>query len=254
MMELYGLIAKFSFPPADGRCQQTYFVPSQLRSSPSGLYQIEPSDGDPCPLYVHFLNGFVPHGLFAQLLSKCIVWCSKCSPRKAPKLYQNGARFFIGKQPLFHLALICRKRFFKVILRRRPGPGPSKTDSATMARQVRVFLENALKVMSRELSWLRNLQYELCVACSHCLESRNKCSRHGSVCCAEDDCLHLLQLLPEEQLDCEMYFGDEPLKICGLEKWFLVGGNEVTILLNFDKRALDYVLFSPLNLTATGMF
>lgn len=237
MMENYGLIAKFSFLPAGGKRQQKYFVPSQLRSSPSDLCEIEPSNCDPCPLYVRFRGGFVPHGIFAQLLSKCMVWCSECSPKR-PDLYQGGARFFIGKKPIFHLALICRKRFIKVILRGRPGSDPSKTDSATMARQVRVFLEDALKVMSRELSWLRNLRYELRVACTHCLESRDKCSRHGSVRCADDDCLHLLQLLPEEQLDCERYFGDEPLKICGLEKWLLVDENEVKILLNFDKREL----------------
>ena len=120
MMELYGLLAKFSLLPADGKHQQTYFVPAQLRSPPSSLYEVNPSNCDPCPLYLHFLDGFVPQGLFAQLLSRCIVWCSECNPKRAPNLYQNGARFFIGEQPFFDLVFISRKRFIKVIMRRYP--------------------------------------------------------------------------------------------------------------------------------------
>lgn len=229
LMELYGLIAKF---------QQNYFVPSQLRSSPEGLSKRKPSKCDPCPLYVRFLDGFVPHGLFAQLLSRCILWCSECGSKESPNLYQNGARFFIGKQPIFELVLICRKRFIKVILKQRPAKGPPKKASATMAREVRVFFEDTLKVMSRELSWLRNLRYELCVACTHCLECPKQCSRHRSVRCPDDDCLSLLPLRPEEQLICPMNLGEEPVKICGLEKWLLVHENEVKILSNFDKQRL----------------
>ncbi|KAJ7326032.1 hypothetical protein OS493_028755 [Desmophyllum pertusum] len=66
MMELYGLIAKFSFLPAVGEHEQRYFVPAQLRSSPSGLCMMEPSNSDPCPLYLHFLDGFVPHGFISS--------------------------------------------------------------------------------------------------------------------------------------------------------------------------------------------
>ena len=236
MMELYGLVAKFSFLPADGKQQQKYFVPTQLRSLPSGLYEIKPSNGDPCPLYLHFLDGFIPHGLFAQLLSRCIVWCSGCNPIGAPDLYQNGARFFIGKQPIFDLVLISRKRFIKVILRRNPQASAlPTTDLAAKAREVRGFIEETLKVMSRELSWLRNLRFELCVACTHCLESPDECSQHRSVCSADDDCLCLFPLRPEEQLICPMNFGVEPVKICGLEKWFMVHEKEVRNFSNLSR-------------------
>ena len=258
MMELYGLIAKFSFLPTDGEHQQEYFVPAQLRSLPSGLCEMKPSNCDPCPLYLHFLDGFVPHGLFAQLLSRCIVWCSGCSPKRAPELYQSGARFFIGKQAIFDLVLICRKRFIKIILRRNPQASTlSTTDSVTEARGVRVFIDDTLKAMSQELSWLRNLRYELCVACTHCLESTQspqQCSKHRSVRCPDDECLRLLPLLPEEQLICPMNFGDEPVKICGLEKWLLFHENEVNILLNFVQQELQTSFISPLNLTATISF
>ena len=52
MMELFGLIAKFSSPSLP---DVKYFVPCQLRSPPEELRKMEPSSTDPCPLYVHFL-------------------------------------------------------------------------------------------------------------------------------------------------------------------------------------------------------
>ncbi|XP_078371994.1 uncharacterized protein LOC144655584 isoform X1 [Oculina patagonica] len=219
MMELYGLIAKFSFVPAVGEQEQRYFVPAQLRSSPSGLCEITPSNSDPCPLYLHFLDGFVPHGLFPQLLSRSILWCSERGPKQAPNLYHNGARLFIGKQTIYNLILICRKRFIKIILKeRRPSSAPPVTASSEMGRDVRLFLEDTLLDLSQELSWLCNLRYELCVACTSCL--KEECIKHGEVCCAHDDCLHLLRVLPEEQLICPKSFSDDTVEVLGLEKWF----------------------------------
>ena len=221
MMELYGLIAKFSFVPTDGEQEQRYFVPAQLRSSPSGLCAIKLSDTDPCPLYLHFLDGFVPHGLFSQLLSRCIRWCSERGPKQAPNLYQNGARLFIGKQIIYSLILICRKRFIKIILKqKRPSSAPPSTSLAEMACDVRVFLEETLQYLSHDLPWLRNLGYELCVACTDCLEQSKECVKHREVCCAHDDCLHLIRVLPEQPLICPKSFSDETIEVRGLEKWF----------------------------------
>ena len=63
MMEQFCLIAKYSPSPAD----VYYFVPCQLRSSPEELCKMEPSSTDPCPLYLHFQEGFVPHGFLPAL-------------------------------------------------------------------------------------------------------------------------------------------------------------------------------------------
>lgn len=229
MMELYGLIAKSSFEQ-----EQRYFVPAQLRSSPSALCEIKLSDCDPCPLYLHFLDGFVPHGLFPQLLSRCIRWCSEPGPKHAPNLYHNGARLFIGKQIIYNLILICRRRFIKIILKQRnPSSAPPFTASEEMARDVRVLLEDTLQDLSRELSWLRNLRYELCVACTVCSKQSEKCIKHREVCCAHDDCLHLLRVLPEEELICPKSFSDEIIEVPGLEKWFEGHKKEVQIHSNF---------------------
>ncbi|XP_074630317.1 uncharacterized protein LOC141889063 isoform X2 [Acropora palmata] len=72
LMELHGLIAKFSIATDENQDEQRYFVPTQLRSSPSALCEIKPSRCDPSPLVIHFLEGFVPQGLFPQFVSKFI--------------------------------------------------------------------------------------------------------------------------------------------------------------------------------------
>ena len=225
MMELYGLIAKFSCISSASEHEQRYFVPAQLRSSPSGLCEIKPSESDPCILYIHFLDGFVPHGLFPQVLSRCIGWCSEHGLKQTPQLFNNGARLFIGMQTIFDLILVCRKRFIKIILKRRnpasSGP-PATAAGAKMAAEVRTFMEATLDGLSRDLSWLRNLRYELCVACTYCSQSGEQCSKHRSLCCTHDDCLHLLRLLPEEELICPKSFNDETVKVRGSEKWFEV--------------------------------
>ena len=227
LMELYGLIAKFSCSSAESEQEQRYFVPSQLRSSPSGLCEIKPSETDPCPLYLHFLDGFVPHGLFPQLLSRCIRWCSEHGLKEAPQLFNNGARLFIGMQTIFDLILICRKRFIKIMLKQRnPGLAGQPSTTTSTAVDVRTFLMVTLQDMSRDLSWLRNLQYELCVACSHCLQSREKCKTHGSGSCTHEDCLHLLKV-PKEVLICPKSLSEETVQVRGLEKWFQAYKTEV---------------------------
>ena len=234
MMELYGLIAEFSFAPSAGEEEQRYFVPAQLRSSPSGLCEIKPSKSDPCPLYLCFLNGFVPHGLFPQLLSRCVRWCSRRGPRQTPNLYHNGARLFIGKQTIYDLILICKKRFIKINLKQRsPSSTVLSTAAASMGCEVRIFLEDTLRSLSLEFSWLRNLRYELCVVCARCFKLSEKCVKHRSVSCGHEDCLHLLRVNPEEHLICPRSFCDEAIEVPGLEKWFRFYTTEVQILLKF---------------------
>lgn len=223
MMEVYGLITKFSSSSAESEREQTeYFVPSQLRSSPLGLCELKPSESDPCPLYLHFLDGFVPNGFFPQLLSKCIHWCSKQRLKGPPQLFQNGARLLIGVHDIFELILYCRKRFIKVVLRKKTSSNSSAGRCSTrlMANKVRDSLEETLQSLSRELSWLCNLRYELCVLCASCLQSSEQCTKHGLVSCDHDDCQHLLQVLPGEELFCLRSFCDNTVKVHGLEKWF----------------------------------
>ena len=116
MMELFGLIAKFSSPSLP---DVKYFVPCQLRSPPEELRKMEPSSTDPCPLYVHFLDGFVPHGLFPRLVSRTTASAAGNESSHLQKLYQNGAWFVLEGNSIHDMILICQKRFIKILLRER---------------------------------------------------------------------------------------------------------------------------------------
>ena len=165
MMERFGLIAKFSASPTDKK----YFVPAQLKSSLVELCNMEPSSTDPCPLYLLFVHGFVPHGLFLQLVSRSIRWCSKTWATHQPSLYQNGAWFIIGKD-IHDFVLICKTGFVKVTLRQREAQSDQVEgqNSVELATLVREFLEDTLKNLSQEIPYLRGLQYRLRVACPYC--------------------------------------------------------------------------------------
>ena len=202
MMERFGLIAKF--------VDEIYFVPAQLRSpSPEDLLEEEPTFIDPCPLYIDFPSGFVPHGFFSQLVSRCICWCSKyCEP--LPKLSHCAAMFFIGKPVWTHeLTLLCKKRFIKVIVKQIADKLLAEAEEVPCL--VRKFLEEGL-----ELPWFKNLKYELRVTCPLCPEK--KCHKHEEIC-THEDCICLLDVAkPGEQLFC--YKRRRPITVTNLEKWF----------------------------------
>ena len=227
MMELHGLIAKISIATDENQDEQIYFVPTQLKSSPSALCEITPSECDPCPLVLHFLDGFVPHGLFPQLVSKFIYWCSENGLKETPQLFNNGARLFLGKQITFALILICKKRFIKIVLKtRNPSSCKSQSMNASneMALKVRNFIKKTLDVFSRDLSYLSNLQYEFSVVCTHC--QQRECDLHKKTSCDEDDCLHLLRVRPGKELICLRNFCDETVSP-GWEMWFEVPHTQV---------------------------
>ena len=227
MMELHGLIAKISIATDENQDEQIYFVPTQLRSSPSALCEIKLSGCDPCPLVLHFLDGFVPHGLFPQLVSKFIYWCSANGLKETPQLFNNGARLFIGKQITFAFILICRKRFIKIVLKTmNPSSCKSQSMNASndMAKKVRNFIERTLDGFSRDLSWLSNLRYELSVVCTYCLESTR--DLHKKTSCDEDDSLHLLRVRRGKELICLKNFCNETVSP-GWEMWFEVPHTQV---------------------------
>ena len=228
MMERFGLIAKFSVSSTD----EMYFVPGQLKASPVGLCKMTPSSTDPCPLYLLFVHGFVPHGLFLQLVSRSIRWCSKTWATHQPSLYQNGAWFIIGKD-IHDFVLICKTGFVKVILRQREAQSHQVVgqNSVILATLVREFLEDTLKNLSQEMLYLRGLQYRLCVACPYCHqgaeETRHACSDHVKTTCTHEDCFHLIDANEGRPAICYR----KPCKIvppvCGLKKWFLKRRSQV---------------------------
>lgn len=217
MMERFGLIAKFTSPT-----EESYFVPAQLRSPLSeDLCVKEVPSSNLCPLYVDFLSGFVPHGFFSQLVSRCIRWCSEKCFKHLPKLFQCAAKFFIGTPVTHNLILVCKKRFIKVILSQIKPVTESlsaQAEEVHVPSLVRRFLEDTMNDLKLELPWFSNLEYELRVACTLCPESR-KCPEHKEISCTHEDCLCLLEMVPpREQLFCRESGGE--VIVHNLDKWF----------------------------------
>ena len=228
MMELFDLIVKFSPSPTVVK----YFAPALLRSSPEDFCRIEPSHTDPCPLYIDFVHGFVPHRLFSHLVSRSVLWCCKKTwPMEQPKLYQNGACFLIGKQ-VHNFILICKKRFIKIVLRQTMQSYPLlAVKSEEVATQVLEFLKGTLQTLSQELPHLSGLQYEFCVACPYCNQGTDGvgqlCSNHGKLSCEDGECFHLLKLKEDQPLTCVRNWCDKEYTVRGLEKWFFKETSQV---------------------------
>ena len=223
MMEHFGLLVKFARSPSDIH----YFVPAQLKAPPKALREMETSSSDPCPLYLHFLEGFVPHGLFFQLVSRCSRRCPANGFTQPPRFYEGASTFFLEKTFRYQLTLLCKKRFIKIILKhqRTRDEQLSLTEEEEVASLVRTFLEDELGNMRQELPWLNNLKYELCVECPCCPEEETKCANHGQVYCAHEDCMSLVKVMSGGCLSC-CFQCCQTANLPRLEKWFSVKGED----------------------------
>ena len=211
MMEMYGLIAKFT--PEDSKKAPTsaavkYFVPAQLCSCP--VTDLDTSPTDICPLFINFSDGFLPHGLFPQLVSRFISACPTLGCRDEPNLFQNLVRFILGESDLF---LICKQSYVKVILQ-------NKEQDVGLPSQVRELLESILRSLSRDFVCLRNMRYEFCVTCPSCCDSNKVCTKHKVQSCAFIDCIHFLPISDDRKLICRKTFGSRSrVEVHGLEEW-----------------------------------
>ncbi|KAK3703402.1 hypothetical protein QZH41_007746 [Actinostola sp. cb2023] len=207
MMEHFGLIVPF-MPSAN-----CYFVPSQLISSPSEvLNQCETSQG-PCPLYIHFLDGFVPHGLYPQLVSKFISWCSANAGCHAvePNLYRDASEYILDSSSRIVMTVVCCRSFIKVLLQCKSEDNSGLHGKAV---EVKSFIENTLNKLSEQCPWYRCLKYKLCVRCPGC--AKKPCIAHRHSSCADEKCLHLLPIIKDQSFVCR--------KSCGDDRWPDVAG------------------------------
>jgi len=201
MMEQFGLLVQYSTSSDEVQ----YFVPALLEAPPGLLCKEASSSSDPCPLYVHFPEGFVPHGLYSHLVSRCTKWCSK-----PPHLFNGASRFVIDKVLTHRLILVGKKRFIKIMLKHsKPDDEVSLAEAEAeaeveeVASLVRGFLVDTLQDLSRKMPWLNNLRYELCVPCPNpnCPEKKEACPNHGQPSCTHEDCLRLLEILPGKKTE-----------------------------------------------------
>ena len=218
MMEMYGLIAKFTPEKTDKSSSSPvkYFVPAQLCSCPETDLDTAPTGI--CSLYINFSDGFLPHGLFPQLVSRFISACPALGCRDEPNLFQNLVRFILGGNDLF---LICKQSFVKVILQEKETD-PTKADAEDigLATRVRECLESILRSLSRDFACLRNMCYEFCVACPSCSDPNKLCAKHRIQSCPHSDCIHFLPISNEGKLICTKTFGARSrVEVPGLEEW-----------------------------------
>ena len=229
MMEKFGLIVQFAPSPTE----EKYFVPCQLWSPPDSLCKMEPSPADPCPLYLHFSRGYVPHGLYLQLVSRCTKWCSESGFKKPPKLYDGASLFFIGKEFTHHMMLVCKKRFIRTVLLRVEGNDRSLREPV-IAREVptlvRKFLNETMQNLRKTLSGLKNVAYKLCVECPYCLKMEKLCDNHGQFPCCDERCMCFLEVAPDGSFDyCSNSLCREILSLPELERWFSSSSKDSSI-------------------------
>ena len=165
MMEKYGFLARFHHHFNSSEIK--YFVPAQLRVSHPELWKLTPQDSDPCSLIFNFCNGFVPHGLFPQLVSHLITLFPKLGCTKDPKLYSNGAHFFLGKNSQFDLVLLCSKHYIELVFKGY-GTDSDQVAGNSLAVQVRTLIEQELERLCKQWHWLGNVHYDVCISCSTC--------------------------------------------------------------------------------------
>ena len=207
MMEKFSFLAKFQHEEEPNQQQNIsckgkiikYFVPAQLRVSDPTLQKLMPKEGDPCALIYKFCDGFIPHGLFPQLVSRLITLCPMLDCTIPPNLYCDAAHFFLGKNGQYDLVLLCSKCCIKLVFKGYNCHMSSESleNEKSRACQVRTFIEDELKSLSGQWHWLRNARYEVCVTCYACETSDAECNRHQSASCLDQDCLHFLPIPSE---------------------------------------------------------
>ena len=221
MMMKFGLIVQFALSPTEKK----YFVPCQLTSPPDILFKVVPSPVDPYPLYLDFQQmGYVPHGLYLQLVSRCIEWCSTSGFKKPPNLYDGASLFFIGKELTHHMILVCKKRFIKIVLKQTKRNDEFSCEPVSAKETpilVRTSLNEMMQNLRETLPRFKNVAYELCVKCPYCLNLEKPCYKHGQFRCHDERCLCLLTVAPDGSCYfCTESHLDELLRLPQLKTWF----------------------------------
>ena len=208
MMEKFSLLCQW---PSEGTTER-YLVPSMLKSKPTSKF---PSPSVQFPsLFVKFRSrrvppvgvpqgreppGRVPPGLFSRLILLFHHWVQdqvkiKLKKRNQPKPCSNYAMFRIVPEDDISAALLCYSSFIEIVfvLEGEFLDERRLNISHGIHQQLGLILDG----MRNEFSWLKHMDYELCVACSVCCGEKgsSSCGPHEKRGC---DCLHLFS---EEEL------------------------------------------------------
>lgn len=247
MMQYFGLIAPII--PSEQKTGYCYLVPSHLSSSgEKELKKCYPSTNEPCPLYVRFQDGFIPHGLYFQLICK---WCSMCGSQqqqelfqKEPKLFRNAAKFVLDNNFKVIMTVVCCKSTIKVCLH---SQCEDKTNVDFKAAEIKNLIRESLDSMREKCTWYRGLKYELCARCPLCADGTTKDNKVERRPFADDDCLHPLETKNDQEMYCkeEMEWSEVP----GLKYWNSKPTVSLSLILSLRKRRpLTYFVMSVLSI------
>ena len=109
MMELHGLIVKFSNATDENQDEQRYFVPTQLRSSPSALCEIKPSECDPVHWLFIFLMVLSRMGSFLSLCQSSYIGVRKMGSKTLHNYSTMGLGFSSENRSYLILSLFAER-------------------------------------------------------------------------------------------------------------------------------------------------
>ena len=210
VMEKFSLLCCWPSVTSENK---SYLVPSMLRSHPpDDVVKLLTSAKIPS-LFLKFESDHVPPGLFPRLVLK-FFQCGELWKQAKSKLFHNFARFFTSEDENCSVILLCHSSSVEIVVHKAnptlPLAGEKSSVMAlstgfschtvatevTCAGAIRRRLGLMMKSMRNELSWLRDVKYEMCVLCPVCCNGGavNYCSTHKKQGCKEEQCLHFFSI------------------------------------------------------------
>lgn len=125
IMEQVDLVCRWDVPFG----KPIFFVPSMLTVQSEPEISKLSTHCSIAPVYLTFNTGYIPYGLFARFLVMFGQWASREHFAKAPKLFANFARFFIGKKSDFNLSFASFKSVIVIHLVHEVAEEGGKTDA-----------------------------------------------------------------------------------------------------------------------------
>lgn len=198
IMEQANLVCRWDVPFG----KPIFFVPSMLTAQPEQEISKLNAHGSIAPVYLTFNTGYIPYGLFARFLVMFGQWASREHSAKAPKLFANVARFFIGKKSDFTLVFVSFKSVIAIHLVHEVPEEGGKT--AAVCQEICSCIEDILCKLRKECPWMHSMSWQLSAQCDLCLgdnEGPGGCSWHGVPTCRQPDCAHFIPL-GQDPLQC----------------------------------------------------
>lgn len=236
LMERFSLLCPWPSSDASRSCE--YLVPSMLMSPPpDDVMQLIASVKIPS-LFLKFESGQVPPSLFPRLVVQFFQWLTKKWPgQQQPQLFLNFAKFYTHPADEYSVILLCHTSSIEVAVHRAQLSSDSHNEGfdVKITRDVCNRLRLMLQIMSQELIWMKNMQFEMSVLCPVCCPTAGTteaCKSHQTKGCRQEKCLHFLsesELHSPKPIICTPAFGPTTrVQVSLFNHWFHLLDQEVS--------------------------